>query len=243
MQTNEVHFILQGKGGVGKSLTASYLTQYKAEQGHDLYCADTDPVNNTFSQYSAFNAAHVPIMGRNGIVDSRNFDGLIEHILEFPGTAIVDNGSSTFLPLSAYMVENSVVDLLQSHDKRVFLHCLITGGQAMDETLLGFKKLLESHRNGRIVAWENEFFGEVVKDGKTFVESNLYKNNKDRIEGPVRLYRANNDTVGKDVELMINEKLTFDQVQTSSKFSLMPRSRIKGVKKAIFEQLDGVNWE
>jgi hypothetical protein len=152
MQTNEVHFILQGKGGVGKSLTASYLTQYKAEQGHDLYCADTDPVNNTFSQYSAFNAAHVPIMGRNGIVDSRNFDGLIEHILEFPGTAIVDNGSSTFLPLSAYMVENSVVDLLQSHDKRVFLHCLITGGQAMDETLLGFKKLLESHRNGRIAA-------------------------------------------------------------------------------------------
>ena len=54
----EVHFIAQGKGGVGKSTIASFLGDYlKAKaSGVKLHCFDTDPVNPTFSRYSALDA-------------------------------------------------------------------------------------------------------------------------------------------------------------------------------------------
>ena len=51
----EVHFIAQGKGGVGKSTIASFLGDYlKAKaSGEQLHCFDTDPVNPSFSRFSA----------------------------------------------------------------------------------------------------------------------------------------------------------------------------------------------
>jgi cellulose biosynthesis protein BcsQ len=41
------HFIMQGKGGVGKSLTASILMQYLLKQGLEVSGCDTDPVNSS----------------------------------------------------------------------------------------------------------------------------------------------------------------------------------------------------
>ena len=60
----EVHFIAQGKGGVGKSFIASILAQYLKERVKDehIHCYDTDPVNPTFSRYSALSAQVVPIL-------------------------------------------------------------------------------------------------------------------------------------------------------------------------------------
>ena len=48
-----VHFIMQGKGGVGKTFTASLLAQYLIDNRSDdalpLRFIDTDLVNATFS--------------------------------------------------------------------------------------------------------------------------------------------------------------------------------------------------
>ena len=41
------HFVLQGKGGVGKSFIASLITQYLTEKGRLEACFDTDPVNGS----------------------------------------------------------------------------------------------------------------------------------------------------------------------------------------------------
>ncbi|MCZ2328968.1 nucleotide-binding protein [Bartonella sp. F02] len=51
----KVHMILQGKGGVGKSMIAAILAQYKASKKHMPLCIDTDPVNATFEGYKALN--------------------------------------------------------------------------------------------------------------------------------------------------------------------------------------------
>jgi CO dehydrogenase nickel-insertion accessory protein CooC1 len=42
-----INLVLQGKGGVGKSLIASLLTQYLMQKdgGQRIFCADTDPVD------------------------------------------------------------------------------------------------------------------------------------------------------------------------------------------------------
>ncbi len=72
---NSIHLSLQGKGGVGKSLVASILAQYFRQTGRELRCIDTDPVNQTFSQYKALGAQHLDLM-EEGRVDQRRFDNL-----------------------------------------------------------------------------------------------------------------------------------------------------------------------
>ena len=48
----QIHFILQGKGGVGKSFIASLLAQYLRDRKNgQVVCFDTDPVNPTLSRY------------------------------------------------------------------------------------------------------------------------------------------------------------------------------------------------
>ncbi|WP_455474103.1 nucleotide-binding protein [Bartonella sp. B30(2025)] len=50
-----IHIVLQGKGGVGKSLVASLVMQYLLENKTDVRGIDTDPVNQTFANYKNFN--------------------------------------------------------------------------------------------------------------------------------------------------------------------------------------------
>ena len=57
-----IHLTLQGKGGVGKSLVASILSQYFRHRGAEIHCIDTDPVNQTFSQYAELAAEHLQLM-------------------------------------------------------------------------------------------------------------------------------------------------------------------------------------
>jgi hypothetical protein len=52
--TAAVHLSLQGKGGVGKSLIASFLAQYYKARGVRAICVDTEPVNQTYLQFAAF---------------------------------------------------------------------------------------------------------------------------------------------------------------------------------------------
>jgi CO dehydrogenase nickel-insertion accessory protein CooC1 len=52
-KSNQVHLVLQGKGGVGKRLVSAILGQYFQARKRTLHCFDTDPVNATFAQYEA----------------------------------------------------------------------------------------------------------------------------------------------------------------------------------------------
>jgi MinD-like ATPase involved in chromosome partitioning or flagellar assembly len=62
-----VHLILQGKGGVGKSLISAILGQYFLHKKITPHCFDTDPVNATFAQYQALQAEHINVLRRGAI--------------------------------------------------------------------------------------------------------------------------------------------------------------------------------
>jgi cellulose biosynthesis protein BcsQ len=111
-----IHLSLQGKGGVGKSLIASILAQYFVENSRKVECIDTDPVNQTFSQYRALAARHIELM-RDGKIDQRGFDGLMERLLTEDGVFVIDNGASKFIPLWSYFLENNVPELLRAVGK------------------------------------------------------------------------------------------------------------------------------
>src|SRR5688572_24328409 len=104
---NTIHLSLQGKGGVGKSLTASILAQYLICRGMSVRCVDTDPVNRTLSQYQGLEVQSLKLL-RDGGIDQRGFDSLIETIMTTEATFVVDNGASTFIPLWNYILENNI---------------------------------------------------------------------------------------------------------------------------------------
>lgn len=235
--SGDIHLVLQGKGGVGKSLISSLLTQYLIEKsGGSIYCADTDPVNSTFAGYKSFGVSKVEILNDSKNIDQRTFDSLIEQLASLDIDAVVDNGASTFIPLSAYLLENGVIELLQSAGKRVIIHSVITGGQAMKDTIGGLHSVLKDQPTP-VVVWQNEYFGDVQSDGMGFTDSAVYARYKDKIQGIVTLHRRNPDTFGKDMELMVSNKMTFDEAMVSDKFTLMPRQRLKTIQKSIYDQL------
>ena len=144
-------------------------------------------------------------------------------------------------PFTQALLEQGVDITRFIHGKQVVIHTVITGGQAIRDTLAGFASLVEQMpEETRIVVWLNEFFGDIEAEGKTFEEMKVYQNNRDRVHGLVRIARQTGSTFGKDVQLMLDSKLTFDEVAASPDFGLMAKSRLAQVKKAIFEQLAAV---
>jgi hypothetical protein len=223
-------------GEPGFGFLASILAQYFHFTGRQIECIDTDPVNRTFSQYKAVNASRLELL-RNGNIDPRGFDALMERLLTEDRTFVIDNGASTFLPLWSYVIENRVIDVLRNAGKKLYVHTVITGGQALLDTVNGFRSLAQSTEEPNIVVWINEYFGRVERDGKGFSDMAAFTENADKVFGSVHITERNHDTFGRDVEEMISNKLTFDEAIREGQFSLMVKQRLKVVQRDLFEQL------
>ena len=83
-----VHIALQGKGGVGKSLVSAILSQYLSSKGQDVVGIDADPVNQTLAEYRGLAVSKLNLL-KEGSVDQREFDLLMERFLIESGTFIV----------------------------------------------------------------------------------------------------------------------------------------------------------
>ena len=237
--TNSIHLSLQGKGGVGKSLVASILAQYFRERGREIRCIDTDPVNSTMFQYKALGVSRLDLL-RNGVIDHRGFDTLMERLLTEDATFVVDNGAATFIPLWNYFLENNVLDVLTNAGKRLYVHTVITGGQALVDTLFGFKSLADSTAERNIVVWLNEYFGRIEQGGKRFEEMSAFQESASKIFGSVHLKKLNQDTFGRDLEDVISRKLTLAEAIKDGPFSIMTKQRLRMIERDLYEQIDGL---
>jgi hypothetical protein len=237
-----IHLVLTGKGGVGKSYISALLAQYIKSTFGVPFVADTDPSNPTIASYPEFKAKHINIMTNDMNIDKSKFDELIEHLLSYEGDCVVDNGASSFLPMMAYMMENNVIDLLREAGKTVIIHAVMIGGLGMDETLRCIRTLLTS-QVAPLVVWENEMFGPVVKDDKSFRDSQIYIENKERILGIVRIVERGPDTFGKDLKMMTSNRLTFDEIKDSTEIRIMTKQRLATVRRDIDNQLDTIDFE
>jgi CO dehydrogenase nickel-insertion accessory protein CooC1 len=235
------HFTLQGKGGVGKSLVSALIAQHRQENNVPLICVDTDPVNATFAGYTAFPVKRVELLKENAI-DEREFDRLMEMIAEnHDAEVVIDNGSSSFIPLSSYLVENEAIEMLHKMGHSVFIHPVVTGGQALMDTLSGFDSLARHFPDSaEIVVWLNQYFGAIEKESKSFEKMKVYQDHKARVKGIINIYRNSGATFGEDMQEMLESRMTFNQAIESDQFKLMSKHRLKMMKKALFEQMDPV---
>src|SRR6202162_2183340 len=234
-KSNQVHLVLQGKGGVGKSLVSAILGQYFQARKSALHCFDTDPVNATFAQYEALAAEHINVLRRGAIHDKR-FDDLVEKICDFDGICIVDTGATTFVPLWNYILENEILTFLAERSRRVFVHSVVAGGQAMSDTLNGLERLAETTTQKNVVVWLNEYFGEVSKDGKPFEEFRVAEEQAHKLLGTVVIRERNPNTYGDDVRQMLIRRLTFEEAIQSADFSLVSKQRLEIIRRELFEQ-------
>ena len=161
-----IHFILQGKGGVGKSMIASMLYQALLHYEKEVQAFDTDPVNATLDRYTEFNVTKIDIM-KNGDIDPRQFDALFEGLMNAPAEShvIVDNGASSFVALGAYLQQNDVLPTLLEEGHKVYFHSVVTGGQAIVDTVDGLAELADGFPESPVIVWLNPFFGEISMDG------------------------------------------------------------------------------
>jgi hypothetical protein len=233
----KVHWVLQGKGGVGKSLVASLLAQYKFSLGQVPLCIDTDPINATFERFKSLFVRRLSIL-KGDVIDPRRFDELIEWIAASSRDVVIDSGSSVFVPLMHYLTQNQVFPLLQQLGYEPVVHTVLTGGQALTDTLGGFEQLLRQFPNeGRFVVWLNPYWGPVEERGRAFQQWPVYTAARSRIAAVVALPELAPETSGLDFREMLRAHLTFDEALAQSALSLMARQRLKLTREQFFSAI------
>lgn len=234
----KIHIVLQGKGGVGKSMIAATIAQYKIGKKQEPLCIDTDPVNATFEGYKSLNVRRLNIMEGDEI-NTRNFDALVEIIAPSENDVIIDNGASSFVPLSHYLISNQVPALLKEMGHEMVVHTVITGGQALLDTVSGFAQLASQFPTECLfVVWLNPYWGVIEHEGKGFEQLKAYTANKARVSAIIQIPPLKEETYGRDFADMLQTRLTFDEALSMDSLTIMTRQRLKIVKTQLFGQLD-----
>lgn len=233
-----IHMILQGKGGVGKSFIAATLAQYKASKGQKPLCIDTDPINATFHGYKALGVRRLQIM-QGDEINPRNFDTLVELIAPSKDDVIIDNGASSFVPLAHYLISNQVPTLLVEIGHTLVVHTVVTGGQALLDTISGFAQLISQFPAETLfVVWLNPYWGPIEHEGKSFEQLKAYNANKSRVSAIVQIPTLKEETYGRDLSDMLKDRLTFDEALAMESLTIMTRQRLKIIKGQLFSQLE-----
>lgn len=236
---SNIHIILQGKGGVGKSVIASLVAQFKMEQGHTPVCIDTDPVNATFEGYKKLNVKRLNIMSEDEI-NTRKFDELIELIAQSgENDVIIDNGASSFVPLSHYLISNQVPALLKEMGHTLTIHTVIAGSQSTLDTVNGFAQLAKQFpEEAQFIVWINPYWGDIEVDGKKFEQMKAYTSNKDRVTAIIKMPKLKAETYGNDLKDILEARMTFNEALANDDLSIMSRQRLKLAKQQFFEAID-----
>jgi hypothetical protein len=245
------HWIIQGKGGVGKSLIASLLAQYIRESfiargigsgkvNELVYGYDTDPVNATFSGYEALQVEPIAITEQDQI-NERNFDQLIERLLCLSdgAHAIIDNGASSFLSFCNYIKSGNAFVVLQNYNCRVLLHTVVTGGQAIHDTFAGVNSLICNFPGQSIVVWQNSYFGPVEINGVSLEQMTIWKENLEgSVESLIRIPWAASQTTAFDLRQLFSRRKTFAEAVQDESINLMARHRLGMFWQAMKTELE-----
>lgn len=248
---NTVNFVLQGKGGIGKSLIGKMLAEWFMKIAAPVKCYDLDQENTTLAHYKALSVAHLNVMRQDRTIDPKQFDKLMVDIIESPDgmNFVIDTGANTFSPLMAYLISNGAFDAIRDAGKTPVVHSIVGGGDNLQDTAEGFESVAEAtcapkvETDVDLVVWENEHFGPLVTPGgKHFTETKVYEKFAQRVKSNIVLKARASDTFGDDVRKMNTARLTLEEVLSGSTFNVMEKNRIKRVYGDVFAQLDAMAW-
>lgn len=237
-----VHVVFQGKGGVGKSLVASFLAQYMLdhpERHGGVLAIDADPLNSGFARFPRCGAEVIDLL-TNGAIDERTTNLLIDDIADFDGVVVIDTCPGLFIPLGDYLVQSPVVDRLARRGQAVLIHSVVVGGPAQGETLEGLAQTIRLMPPGvPIIVWLNDFFGPIVSpEGAPFEQMRIYRENTYRISGVIHLRQRDPILFGVDLRQMLERRQTFAEAIADPTLGIMVQRRLTMMRNELYKQLD-----
>ena len=164
----KLHFIMQPKGGAGKSFAAVHLIQSLSSDGDSVEAYDLDSANNTLSQFTALNAHPVDIRHDDNPrrVDLRKFDTLLEQISQSKmDHVVVDIGASIIDDFLNHCDELKFFDMVEDLGiGGTIIHAPISGGQGFLDNLGGLKTVYD-YIGGAVqyVVWADRFHEKVCQ--------------------------------------------------------------------------------
>jgi len=219
---------------------ASSVIRHKRLQRIGACSLTHDAVQNrSLSQYKALGAEKLDLMNQDGLIERSRFDHLLDRFATEDTTFVVDSGATAFLPFWTYIVETEMIRVLRETGRNVYVHVPVSGGEMLNDTLLGFKTLATGAAERSLVLWINEYFGPVAREGKTFNQMQVYLENEVKVLASVGIPQRSPDTFGETIRRMRERKLTFQEAVDSADFMLAKRSRLHIVRRDLFEQLEG----
>jgi hypothetical protein len=236
----KVHTILAPKGGCGKTFVASLIAQALQERGEPVVCFDTDRENASLRDIPALKAEPVSLFLPNSDeIDVHAMDGMTERMLSEDSNFVLDNGATSFAPLSRYLVQDGIADAVAEGGKKMVVHTIIAGGQELVQTGRGFDSVASQFpASADMVLWLNEHHGPVDgTDGTSFEQTPLYQKHMGRVLAVVRLARQHPGTFGANLADMLKQGLTFAEADQSSAFFVIAKQRLLQVWRPIRDQL------
>ena len=222
---------LARQGGVGKSMIAAAIAQYKVSKG-EAALHHTDPVNSTFEGYRALNVQRLNIMDGDEI-NTRNSMPWWNKSPRPKTTSSSTTGPARSCRCPA-TIGNQVPALLQEMGHELVVHTVVTGGQAFLDTLNGFSTLARQFPAECVfVVWLNPYWGPIEHEGKGFEKMKAYTDNKARVSAIIQIPALKEETYGRDFSEMLQERRTFGEALADSALTIMTRQRLKIVKSQL----------
>lgn len=193
-----IHFILQSKGGAGKSVCAALLCEALYEEGRTVIGIDVDANNKSFAAYArpgsdlGLPVASLEVTGGSfEEVQINKFDMLMAKImatkqLTADSHVIIDSGASSFRTLRAYLL-NVALGALAKLGHTVRFHVVITGGSDQMETLQCLKGLIQDFPTVEMALWLNPYDGELETNGRPFLKTEAFEKCRGRFMAVVAL--------------------------------------------------------
>lgn len=182
-----IHIFTQFKGGIGTTLAASHFIDYLKNSGQRVRYVDLDPIGPPSLACRPFSTETISIVDESyEEIDRSKLDAVFDKAFTHDGPTVVDVNSTVAIPFLTYMNERAAFEACKNFGIKVIFHMTLAGGRAGDRTARGIQILLENQLVPAVI-WENEYFGEVRNNGKTFVQSELFSKNQHQILGVIRL--------------------------------------------------------
>lgn len=222
-----VNLFLSGKGGCGKSLSASLLAQYLLDIDRPVVILDGDPVQSSLKNTEGLGAEVFDLLDGER-VNVNAMDALLTRILDDDEDFIVDVGAAGFVPFSSFMMRDSLFDVIAGEGKRVVVHAIIAGGGALYDTVLGLNDMLRQFpRCAEFVVWQNPYFGPLSTDeGKPLEGGPFWKENAGRFSGVVRLPLLDPHYAGAIFREMLAARLTIKEALAADRFNRIAKLRL-----------------
>lgn len=85
--------------------------------------------------------------------------------------------------------------------------------------------------------WLNQFFGAIQVGGKSFKDTKVYQRHQSRIVALLNLRKQNEQTTGRDLQAMLDRRLTFREALASPDFNLFAKQRLASLERELLDQL------